>query len=139
MIIDTRMEFSAAQALTATAASTNVLDVRQNHRHIGRGRDLYLVVQVKVAADGTTGDEIYNVALQTDSVENFASPTTLVSFPIPAGAVAGTRFVHRIPDTNERYLRLNYTLGGTTPSVTVDAFITDQEVASFEALPDAEN
>ena len=42
-----------------------------------------------------------------------------------------------MPWQNERYLRLNYTLGGTTPTATVDAFLTNQDPASWLAYPDA--
>ena len=28
-----------------------------------------------------------------------------------------------LPNTNERYIRLNYTLGGTTPTVTLSAHL----------------
>ena len=41
------------------------------------------------------------------------------------GSAAGDKFVLAVPadQSGERYLRLSYTLGGTTPSVTVTAFL----------------
>jgi len=138
MLIDKRLEFADAQALTATGASTNVIDFSRD-RNVGRGRDLYLVVQVDVAADDANADETYSVALQTDDNAAHSSATELLSFSIARGAVAGTRVVQRVPNDNERYMRLNVTLGGTTPSITYSAWLTDQEVESWEAHADADN
>lgn len=41
------------------------------------------------------------------------------------------------PHTNERYVRAKYTLGGTDPTFTIDAFLTSQEPPNWQALPDA--
>lgn len=136
MLIDKRLEFSDAQALTATADSTNSIDLGSDV-DVGPGRTLYLVVQVDVAADATTGDETYAVALETDSDSAFGSATTIGSITIPRGTAAGTRYVLGFPYANERYLQLAYTLGGTSPTVTLSAWLTDQEPASWAAYPDA--
>ena len=134
MIIDSRLEFSVKQALTATAVSTNVIDLSSD-RDIGPGRTMWVVVQVDVALDGTTGDETYAVALQTSNTEG-SGYTDIASVSLPRGSAAGTRFVIGVPYANERYLRLNYTLGGTTPTGTVSAWLTDQEPASWQAYPE---
>ncbi len=137
MLIDSRLEFSDGQALTASAASTNIVDLGQD-RDIGPGRTLYLVLTVDVAADGTTGNETYAVALETDSAADFSSATVLVSRTIAAADLAaGSQHVIPVTLTNERYLRVNYALGGTTPSVTLNAWLTDQEPQAWRALPDA--
>lgn len=136
--IDSLLEFSHDQALTATAVSTNVVDLSSD-RNVGRGEDLYVVVRVGVAADDANADETYVVDLQTDTVENFASPTNVMQVTIPRGSAVGTKFIMRVPNDTEQYLRLNYTLGGTTPSVTLDAWVTPFEVESWESLPDADN
>ncbi|GAB5471749.1 MAG: phage protein [Rhodospirillales bacterium] len=135
MLIDSRLVFSDAQALTASAASTDRVDLGQD-RDIGPGRTLYLVIAVQEAADATTGNETYSFALQTDSSAGFGSATTLVSRSISAAELtAGSQHVLPMTLTNERYLRLYYTLGGTTPSVTVTAWLTDQEPQAWRALP----
>ncbi len=136
MLIDSRLEFSVAQALTATAVSTNVVDLGQE-RKIGPGRSMWVVVAPVVAADDASGNETYQIDVQTDTVENFASPTVIASVTPSADLAAGSRVVIGVPYTNQRYLRLNYTLGGTTPSVTVTSFLTDQEPESWEAQADA--
>jgi len=135
MLIDSRLEFSDAQALTETAASTNLVDLGGD-RDIGPGRTLYVVLTVDVAADFTTGNETYAVALQTDDNVGFSSAVTLASRSIAAAALAqGSQHVIPVTLTNERYLRLNYTLGGTSPTVTVSAWLTDQEPQTWRALP----
>lgn len=137
MLIDSRLEFSDGQALTATAASTNVINLSQD-RNIGPGRTMYVVLTVDVAADYTTEDETYAVAVQTDDNAAFSSATTIASRTIAAADLAaGAKHVIGFPYANEQYLRLNYTLGGTTPSVTLNAWLTDQEPESWTAMPDA--
>lgn len=134
MIIDSRLEFSDAQALTATAVSTNVIDLGAD-RDIGPGKAMWLVVSVDVAADATTGDETYQVDIQSGST---ATPTAVIaSLVIPRGTAAGSRFVLGFPWANERYLRLNNVLGGTTPTITLSAWLTDQEPAAWQAYPDS--
>ncbi|MDR8077840.1 hypothetical protein KPA96_19480 [Burkholderia cenocepacia] len=136
MYIDSLLEFSRAQALSASGASTNIIDLGSD-RDIGPGRPLWVVVAVAVAADNTTGDETYSIALQTDDNAAFSSPTTIATVaPAAASLPAGARLVIGMPFANERYLRLNYTLGGTTPSVTLNAFLTDQDPSSWQAYPD---
>ena len=58
MFLDAQNLFSDAQALTATAVGTNVIDLSQD-RSIGNGEPMGVVFTVDVAADQTTGDEDY--------------------------------------------------------------------------------
>ena len=136
MYIDSRLEFSDAQALTATAASTNVVDLSSD-RDIGPGRSMWVVISLDVAADDADANETYVADLETDSTSAFSSATTIASVTIARGTAAGTKFVIGMPFANEQWLRLNYTLGGTTPTVTLSAWLTDQDPESWAALPDA--
>lgn len=115
---------SSNQALTATAASTNIRNFG-NIRNISDGTPMSVMFTVKVAADFTTGDETYAFAIQTDDASGFGSALTLVSRTIAASVLtAGYVFSLPIPTgETEQYLRVNYTLGGTTPSITIDANI----------------
>lgn len=124
MILDNLLKFSDAQALTATAVSTNVVDLSSD-RDIGIGEPMALVVSVGVAADFTTGDETYQVTLQTSTDEAFTSPITVVASAAINGdeLAAGAKVVLPIGFDNKQYLRVNYTLAGTTPTATVDAFL----------------
>ncbi len=125
MILDRQNCFSDGQALSGagSAASTDLIDLGAI-RQIGVGEPLYVVVNLPVAAGGTT--PTLAVALQTDDNSSFSSPTAAFTSPTYAAAalVAGAQFVYPIPPTGmERYVRLNYTLGGTSPTATVDAHI----------------
>lgn len=138
MIIDKRLQVSAQQALTATAVSTDVIDLG-SLRLIGPGDPLWWVIASRVAADFTTGDETYQVSVQTDDASNFPSQATLVSTPAMNGNTLplGKLIVIPMTFTNERFLRLNYTLAGTTPTWTVDAWLTNQDPQSWIAIADA--
>lgn len=125
MYIDSQLLFSDAQSLTATAASTNLIDLGVDG-NLGIGEPMAVVVVLDVAADNTTTDETYSFAIEFDSTAAFSSATVAASKTIAAGAAAGTKLVLHVPAdlTGEQFLRLNYTLGGTTPTVTVTAFLT---------------
>lgn len=136
MIIDKRLEFSAAQALTATAASTNSIDVGVA-RQIGPGEPLWIVIVSKAAPGGTS--PTIAISVETDDNTGFSSAATLATHPTLAAAAfgSGTRIVIPVPYSNERYLQLKYTLGGTSPTFTVDAFLTNQEPPQLTQYPDA--
>lgn len=133
MILSLEQLFSDSQNLTSSGASTNIIDLGATGtvlgapaaqvRDIGKGRPIPILVQLAAAASGTS--PTLDVALQVDTVSNFASATTVVTAPQKAGGAAGDRItLFYIPEgTNERYLRLNYTLGGTSPDYTVTAGI----------------
>lgn len=118
MIFDTQNLLSDAQAITATAASTNVIDLSPIAqgivRDIGKGKQIPLLIQV-VENFAAAGAATLTVALQVDSVENFASPKTVWSSgaialaDLVAGKVIVPEYVTR--GTDERYMRLNYTVG----------------------------
>lgn len=123
MIIDQQNEFSSDQALTVTAPSTNIIDLSE-FREIAEGEAMGILISVGVAADFTTGDESYQVVLQTDDNIPFGSPTTVMSQVLTAAQLALGAHIF-LPISNlvlmEQYLRLNFVLGGTTPSVTLSA------------------
>lgn len=116
---DLQTKLSSAQALTATADSTNYYDTTTDY-DMSRGEPLAMVITVDTAADTTSGNETYTFALETDDNSSFSSATTLVSKTI-AGAdlTAGSQHILSFQTGAERYLQAAYTLGGTTPSVTV--------------------
>lgn len=127
MYIDRQNLFSDAQALTATAASTDVIDLGEERR-IGTGEGMVVIVQADVALAGTT--PTLAIAIQSDSVENFASPATVLASATLSALAAGQRVVLPIPAgvATERYIRLNYTLGGTTPTVTLTAALMPENM-----------
>jgi hypothetical protein len=138
MIFDKSLQFSDSQALTGTSlvASTDHLDLGQD-RDIGPGTPLWLVVVSKAAPGGTS--PTLTIAIETDSASNFGTKKTLASSGAIAGANFGLGAMHVIPwpFTNERYARVAFTPGGTSPTFTVDAFLTNQPPPNWQALPDA--
>jgi hypothetical protein len=129
MIIDKRLQVATDQAVTgaATSASTDAVDLGTD-RDVGPGRPLWLIVAIKVALGGTT--PTFNFSIQTDDNSSFSSPTTLVTSETLSGAAAapaGKLMALAVPLTNERYIRAAFTLAGTSPTITVDAWFTDQE------------
>jgi hypothetical protein len=123
MYVDSQNVFSDSQALTATAASTNLIDLGVD-RDIGVGEPLAVVLTVEVAADATTGNETYQVDVETDDNSSFSSASVIARrIPTAAELALGTVMTIPLPNTNERYIRLNYTLGGTTPTVTLSAHL----------------
>tara|TARA_R110000851_G_scaffold88070_9_gene192202 strand:+ start:455 stop:883 length:429 start_codon:yes stop_codon:yes gene_type:complete len=123
MILDSLLKFSDAQALTATADSTNVIDLGLD-RDIGIGEPMAVVITVGVSADVADADETYQFQLETDDNAAMSSSTVIGDVTVAgANLVAGDKVVIPIGHSNERYLQVLYTLGGTSPSVTVDAFL----------------
>ena len=129
MITDFQCVLSNAQALTATANSTNIYDTGSVYDS-GRGIEtMGVLVTVDAAADFTTGDETYSFTVTTDNDVAFGSATTLVTKTVAAGALAaGDRVIIPVGVGIEQYVRVTYTLGGTSPSVTV--------TAEFKAMSD---
>lgn len=129
MYLDAQHLFSDAQALTSTAASTNLIDLGGDH-NVGIGEPMAVVISLDVASDFTTGDETYVVTVETDDNDSFSSATTIATKAIVGANAAGSKFVVGIPadETAERYVRVNYTLAGTSPSVTITAFLTAQNM-----------
>lgn len=123
MIVDKALVFSDGQALTATAVSTDVLDLDSARAGgLGIGEPMAVVVQVTVAAGGTS--PTMSFAVQTDDNSGFSSQVTrnVSKTYTQAEMAAGAIFVLPLDNLgSERYMRLNYTLGGTTPTVTVKA------------------
>jgi hypothetical protein len=125
MILDAQCQFSDSQALTATAASTNIIDLGAD-RNIGIGEPMSVIVNVEVALDDTNGDETYAIAVQADDNSGFSSAIEVAAASVVTrGDAAGTQYVIPLPAdyATEQYLRVYFTLGGTTPTGTVSAYL----------------
>lgn len=113
MITDKLLMFSEAQAVTNTAASTDVIDlgpIDGNRRDIGVGYPLEFWVLVNEAATAS-GDATVNIQLQTS--EDNSSWTTIYD----SGALAKTTLTAgklvvsaKVPAGVQRYLRVNYSV-----------------------------
>lgn len=126
MIFDRTLLFSNAQAITADAASTDIIDLAATgtvygaaaalSRDLGKGQRIPLLVQIVESFDNLTSIAIQ---VQTDDNSGFSSAKTVASETILlAAATAGKQFfLDYLPrGTDERYLRLYYDITGTTPT-----------------------
>ena len=128
MILDKALQLSDNQAVTASAASTNVIDQLV-------GGDAYEPVFVVASvSEDFAGLTALTIDIQTADDENFTTPVTLLSSgAIPAADLkAGSEpFKARLPFGTFRYIRAYYTVAGTgtagkislnmTKDVTLDA------------------
>lgn len=110
-IFDKKLQFADSQAITVTAASTNVVDLGVD-RDVGIGTPIEIDMRVMEAftADGA-GTLV--IALQTSVDEAFTSPIVLQqTAAIPkASLVVGYEPARwRIPSPTKRYLRFYYTV-----------------------------
>ncbi|EIX9642904.1 hypothetical protein ML090_000108 [Klebsiella pneumoniae] len=114
MLLDQQALFSAAQAIMATAASTNVIDTGSN-KDVGKYGDIPLLIQVVEGFNNLTS---LTVTVQTDDNSAFSSAADVLSMTIPlASLVLGYKSpVITLPMKMERYIRLNYTVTGTAPT-----------------------
>ena len=124
MILDAQLQLSSSQALSSagSTASTNSIDLEQD-RNIGIGEPMSVVIFCKTALAGTS--PTLQASIQTDDNSGFSSAATIITSQTLSAMAAGDKLVVPFPAnaSSERYVRVNYTLGGTTPSATVSAFL----------------
>jgi len=114
MLLDAKNVFSDAQAITADAVSTNVIDLGAPGR--GPGNGLNVVAQVVEAFNTLTSLEFQ---VQSSVDEAFTSPVTHQKVSIAlAGLTLGKKVdLGSLPDGTLRYVRLNYDVTGTNPTL----------------------
>jgi len=138
MLIDKQNMFSNAQAITATANSTDKVDLQGGTpafttdtlgntvpRDPGKSPELEIVAQVVEAFSGGTSVAVSVVA---DDDPALGSPTTLHSTPAIAVATlkAGYQFRIALPAgiaSADRYLGLVYTVVGTPSAGKISAWL----------------
>jgi Bbp16-like protein len=130
-LIDNQLMYSDAQALTATANSTNVIDFGTG-RNLGSGTNLYVLFQFGAVTSNATWQA--NVQGADDAAITSNVVTVAASKTITP--VANTYYVLPVPPSAlKRFSRITYTLtGGTTPSITTTStFVLDPEKHLFLA------
>lgn len=121
MIFDKQSLLSDAQAITADAASTNVMNLGPvatgTVRNIGKGKKIPLSIQVVEAFNNLTSLE---VKVQVDDNEAFGSPKqigTTGALVLADLAVGKKLNIDSVPrDADERFFRLYYDVTGTAPT-----------------------
>jgi hypothetical protein len=111
MITDALLKFSAAQAVTASAASTDYLDLGVA-RDFGAGERLFVLITVDVAMTDLGSDSTVAVALQYDSTTSFTPDASQTLVTIPAATAAGVSYAIPVSfqSTPYRYAQIYYTV-----------------------------
>lgn len=123
MILSSQLLFSDDQAITATALSTNVVDlgvagtpydaVAALNQDVGKGTKIPILIQV---TEDFTNLTSLTIAIETGAAATLA--TVVISKSVlAADLVAGYQFpVDVLPnEIDERYLGVRYTVVGTAP------------------------
>lgn len=109
MILDADLVFSNKQAVTATAESTNTLDLGVAGDAIGQELTIHVVVDTAFAT-------LTSLTVSLETSANNSTWTTVLSGPAIARASltkGASIFCVRVPQGLSRYVRLKYTVGGS--------------------------
>lgn len=123
MILSAQQLFSDDQAVTATAVSTNVIDlgvagtpygtVAALNQDVGKGNPVPVLIQV---TDDFATLTSLTITLETSANSDLSSSTVLASETVAAAdLVAGKQtFMQCLPNgADQRYLGVRYTVGGS--------------------------
>jgi hypothetical protein len=110
MYIDKFLQVSDAQTVTASAASTDVIDFGQGNPNTGMGDLTKMVITVDEGATAA-GAATITFAVQ-DSADNATWADVVATGATPKAALgAGQQVVLPMPTRLRRYCRVNYTVG----------------------------
>lgn len=128
MILDYGLKYSDEQAVTATAASTNVVDHFATTTDIGTGEPMYLVCSVDVAMTDAGSDSTITVTIEQSVDAAFTSPLTAQTIgTFAALSAAGTVLIAAIQpgQVTKRFTRVKYTTtNGNLTTGSFSAFLT---------------
>ena len=130
MIVDNTLVFSDSQAITATARSTNIVDIgaagtpvgatNPVRRDIGIGGEIPIAVTVTETFNNLTS---LTLQLEVDDDPAFGSPTVVAVGPAVTLAsgnlAAGKKFTWpaELPEgISERFIGVRYTVAGAAPT-----------------------
>lgn len=132
--VDAFNEFSDAQAVTATAISTNVIDTFSSNttRNLGVGAPVYLIVSTQTAITDTGSDATLTVTLESDTAVGLATAPvvhfTTGALAFAAYSAAGSTIcaIHLPATINyKRYLGVRFTVAaGPFTAGAIDAYLT---------------
>lgn len=138
-ILDAMFEFSDGQALTATAAATNILDWTQADLEMGAGEPLWLNIRVGTALDSAGEAATLTVSLRYDTVAPIDGSSTVIyqTAALTEASLTAGRWILRMPlpynVDEERILGLYYTVGTENfTSGTIDAWLDSGPQSSYD-------
>jgi hypothetical protein len=127
MIFSKQLLLSNAQVITATALSTNVIDLgvagtpfdgaAPLHQDVGKGTPVPILIQVVQAFNTLTS---LTITIESSANSNMTSSTVLVSQTIPlAQLTLGAQTAYQVLPVglDQRYLAVRYTVTGTAPTL----------------------
>lgn len=127
MIFDRSLLFSNAQAITADAASTDIVDLLATGtvygaasaltKDVGKGAAVPLLIQVVEAFNTLTS---LRVVVQCDDNSAFSSPKDVLEVTLALASLTVGRVFPMLaipPGVNERYMRIYYDITGSAPTL----------------------
>lgn len=138
MFLDALTRICSAQAFDADAVSERSYDLGNvtPKRDVGEGEALGVGISVGVSADHTTGNETFEFDLIQSATEDLGTPDVLMTMPLVyTELVAGMVKVFPIPagKITKRFLGIQHNGTGTTPTVTITAWIAPMSMLT--AMP----
>jgi hypothetical protein len=125
MLRESDATFSAAQVLTATAASTNYVD----RKALGDGTDgNFIVVTCPVILDSAGDAAVLTIAIESDSDSGFATALVQNLTLVLAESVLTAGIIAKIPVPLglKQFVRLYYAVGTENFTTgTISAFVTN--------------
>ena len=120
--LDALQIFGESENITASGVIGDVVDLKGYG--FGQGSCVFDVI---LAEDGD-GDETYEVVLELSDDLAFSVPVAYGSRAITRGQLGRDFFPmnNQVNETLYRYARLSGVLAGTTPSLTVTAFLSEE-------------
>lgn len=135
--VDKQNLVSDAQALTATAVSTDAIALGTAGLDIAAGEPMGFTFQVDVAADFTSTNETYEFQIVTATASDLTTGQDIISSEaiVATALTAGTKFTLPVPlgliASTATHIGVRYLLGGTTPTITMTAFL--QPIAQVQS------
>lgn len=135
MLLDKQNQFSDAQEVKESSASTNVVEILKGVlKEISFGQPIPLLVQVVEDFAGCTS---VKAAVQTSETADFTTPVTLIeTSAIPVASLkAGYKFpINFVPKGNKGYMRMYYTVVGTGTAGKITAGIVASHDNSYQDM-----
>lgn len=125
MILSAQQLFSDDQAITATAVSTNVIDlgvagtpydaVAPLNQDVGKGNPVYILIQVTEAFDALTD---LTITIEVGSATSLGDVRATETIALANLTVGKKTCIQVLPNCiDKQYLGVRYTVNGTNPTV----------------------